>query len=158
MSAERRRHRISQILRAEGATSQEALVEALGVEGLQATQATVSRDLRAIGAVKTRAGYRLPDDLVRPDASPAGDPDTRLRGVLREHARDISPAASLVVIRTAPGHGGVIADAIDRVAPAGIVGTIAGDDTIFVATPSNAAASRLARRLLAGLEQRGATG
>lgn len=153
MSAPRRRHLIERILRREGASSQESLALALAGEGFRVTQATISRDLGAIGAVKTRSGYRLAEDLASPEAS---DAESRLRQAIREHAREITPAGTLVVIRTAPGHSGVVADALDRAAPPGVVGTIAGDDTIFIATASVHAASKLGARLNGNFDTGGA--
>jgi transcriptional regulator of arginine metabolism len=154
MSAPRRRHLIERILRREGASSQESLALALAGEGFRVTQATISRDLGALGAVKTRSGYRLPEDLASPEAL---DASAKLRAAVREHAREITPAGTLVVVRTAPGHSGVVADALDRADPAGVVGTIAGDDTIFIATASTAMARRIANDLLAQIEHAGGT-
>lgn len=145
MSTARRRHLIERILRHEGASSQESLALALAGEGFSVTQATISRDLGAIGAVKTRSGYRLAVDLNSPEAADAA---ARLGQAVREHAREITPAGTLVVIRTAPGHSGIVADALDRANPSGVVGTIAGDDTIFIATASPATARRISKELL----------
>lgn len=118
--------------------------------GHDVTQATVSRDLRAIGALKVRVdgelAYRLPDDV----PSPAGDELTarNLARVLDEFAVDIRPAGSLVIVSTPPGHAGAVARALD-LAPAGeIVGTLAGDDTVFVAAADAGSAKRLAGKWL----------
>jgi len=123
--------------------SQEALVEALAEAGEPATQATVSRDLAAIGALKGPGGYRLPDE---PASAPAAG-SAELEAAVRRHVVRIDRADSLVVVRTAPGHAGLVGAALDRWPPEGMVGTVAGDDTIFIATPSSRAASALASTL-----------
>lgn len=138
-----RRHAIlKDILSSAAASTQEALVNGLASEGIEVTQATVSRDLAAIGAVRGPDGYRLPNQ----PADKQGD-TTQLHPVLRDHVIRISPAASIVVIHTAPGHANFVASEIDAVRPAGMVGCLAGDDTIFIATPSNKAATTLAQQL-----------
>lgn len=146
MTSLRRRHLITEILRASGAASQDDLICELAARGFRAAQATVSRDLRALGAVKTPAGYRLPGDVGTEGA--ATDRGDVLRGVVRRHVASVIPAASIVVVRTAPGHAGVVADALDH-ADVGARGTIAGDDTVFAAMDSEPAAAALAAGLAA---------
>ncbi len=141
-----RRHAIlKDILSSAAASTQEALVNGLAQEGIEVTQATVSRDLAAIGAVRGPNGYRLPDAAAH-TAEKQGD-TTQLHPVLRDHVIRISPAASIVVIHTAPGHANFVASEIDAVRPPDMVGCLAGDDTIFIATPSNKAATALAQQL-----------
>jgi transcriptional regulator of arginine metabolism len=128
------------------ASSQNDIVKALVDAGHHVTQATVSRDLRDVGATKVRSGdgfvYRLPDDIPR-----SGDLVSRsLQRSLDEFAISIVAAASLVVVQTAPGHASAVARAVDMSGDPNIVGTVAGDDTIFVATPDNEAAAALAAR------------
>lgn len=140
---------LTRILRGGHAATQKEIVAALRASGHHVTQATVSRDLQEVGAAKVRVGdtleYRLPDHMPR---APGGDLMTRsLHRTLDEFALDISPAASLVVIATAPGHAAAVARAIDLAGLNDVVGTVAGDDTIFIATPSELAAVRLARSL-----------
>ena len=139
-----RRRDLVRILRTGVASSQHEIVDALRALGHQVTQATVSRDLKEVGALKVRAGdgftYRLPDDLPH---SSSGDLVSRNLGrSLAEFALDVRVAHSMVVLTTAPGHASAVARAIDLAAPGPVVGTIAGDDTIFIATsdPSTAAA------------------
>ena len=110
------------------------------------TQATVSRDLQGIGALKVRSGdhleYRLPDEIPRS----GGDLMTRnLVRTLQEFALEVKPAGSLVVVVTAPGHASAVARAIDLGGSPAVVGTVAGDDTIFVATPGTEEANDLVR-------------
>ena len=143
----KRRNDLLKILRSGSASSQEEIAEQLKAAGHDVTQATISRDLRELGAVKVRAGmdhiYRLVDDVTPGE----GDlTDTNLRRTLAQFAVDIRVAGSLVIVTTPPGHANAVARAIDLAGPAEGAGTIAGDDTIFVATTGAGAASRLARR------------
>lgn len=145
MRADRRRD-LMRILREGGASSQKEIVAALRRAGHDVTQATVSRDLREIGASKVRAErgfvYRLADDVPR---SWNGDLVARnLERSLTEFAIDVKLAHSIVVVTTAPGHASAVARAIDLAGSDSVVGTVAGDDTIFVATDSPEAARRVA--------------
>jgi transcriptional regulator of arginine metabolism len=140
-----RRQHLRDLLENAPVTSQHDLVHALAADGITVTQTTVSRDLAAIGAVKTRAGYAL-------NSAPflAGAIHTNgaaVSGALRHHAVNVAQADAMVVIRTAPGHAPLVADAMDKSVIADVVGTIAGDDTIFAATTSRTAAARVAKYL-----------
>lgn len=126
------------------ASTQKEIAHALHAAGHDVTQATVSRDLRDVGAAKVRVNgrfvYRLPDEIPR-------EGDVLALGVQRalaEFAMDVRAADNLVVVLTVPGHAGAVARAIDLAGVSGVVGTIAGDDTIFVATDGVAAARRIA--------------
>jgi transcriptional regulator of arginine metabolism len=141
-----RRRDLLRILHAGHASSQSEIADELRAAGHDVTQATVSRDLRAVGAVKVKLNggftYRLPDEIPR---SSTGDLMARnLVTTLKEFAVDVAQAASIVVVTTAPGHASAVARAIDLAGVAQVVGTIAGDDTIFVATPSKDDAELLA--------------
>lgn len=133
------------ILKAGHATTQQEIVAELQAAGHDVTQATVSRDLQEIGAVKVRVGrtleYRLPDELPRTAGSELMA--RNLQRTLRDFAIDVRTAASLVIVVTAPGHASAVARAIDLAGLEPVVGTVAGDDTIFVATPSAQEAERL---------------
>ena len=133
------------ILRAGHAATQQEIVAALRNAGHDVTQATVSRDLQEVGAVKVRVGrtleYRLPDEVVRTTGSELME--RNLRRTLQDFALEIRAAASIVVVVTAPGHASAVARAIDLAGLEPVVGTVAGDDTIFVATPSDGSARTL---------------
>lgn len=149
-----RRRDLMRILHDGTATSQQDIVTALQQAGHEVTQATVSRDLQEVGAVKVRIGdrsvYALPDDLPR---GANADLITRsLASTLSEFAIAIDKAAALVVVRTAPGHAAAVARAIDLAVLKDVIGTVAGDDTIFVATPSQTNAERLAAKWLDAAE------
>lgn len=125
-----RRETIRQLLQHRPAQTQQALVDALNQRGLVATQSSVSRDLKDLGAIKTAEGYELP-------VSTASG-DTELRGIA-EFLRSVTPAGpNLTVIRTAIGAAQRVALALDRSGWPEMVGNIGGDDTVFVATDSAA--------------------
>ena len=153
LSRAARQHRIVQILEKSAVSSQQQLVEMLADAGIEATQATVSRDLEEIGAVKVRAAggesvYAVPDlpkDRVAPEE--------HLRRVLGDWVVEVTSSSNLVVVRTPPGSAHVVASALDRAGQPEILGTVAGDDTIIVVAVEEVGGSRLAERLstLSGL-------
>jgi transcriptional regulator of arginine metabolism len=154
VSKVRRRHVIAQLLTDHAVTSQEQLSELLSAEGIEATQTTVSRDLEDIGAVKVRvpgmertvyALAELPKDNVVPTE--------HLRRVLGEWLVDVASSGNLVVLRTPPGSAHVVASALDRTSFEGVLGTVAGDDTIIVVAAAKDGGAALADRLadIAGL-------
>ncbi len=127
-----RQHRIARILEQHAVSSQAQLVDLLMEEGVVATQATVSRDLEDMGAVKVRvpggdlvyAIPELPSDQIAPE--------DHLRRVFGDWVVDVAVSMNLVVLRTPPGSAHVVASALDRAGLEEVVGTIAGDDTIMV--------------------------
>jgi transcriptional regulator of arginine metabolism len=148
-----RRRDLIRILREGSASSQKEIVRELQRAGHDVTQATVSRDLREIGASKVRSTegltYRLADDVPH---SWNGDLVARnLEFALAQFALDVKLAHSIVVVTTAPGHASAVARAIDLASTESVVGTVAGDDTIFVATESPDAAQSLAARWWDGI-------
>jgi transcriptional regulator of arginine metabolism len=138
----RRRRALSDLLRQRELSRQEELVEALRAMGHDVTQATVSRDLDQLGAVRIRKGgltrYALPDMR----AAPTGNLD-RLRALFGEWVREVVPAASLVVLKTPPGSAHLLGVALDAADLPDVAGTISGDDTLFVATSSAVTAQNL---------------
>jgi transcriptional regulator of arginine metabolism len=146
-SKEQRQRAIADLIRTAPLSSQEELAERLTRLGFAVTQATISRDIEQIGAFKVRRGgqlsYALPDQ-VHGAAGPA------LSVLLGEFARSIETAANLVVIKTPPGSAHLIGIALDQSDFPEIVGTICGDDTIFVACASARIAAALATRLRSG--------
>ena len=130
-----------EIVRSRAVRTQEELAVALAESGAEASQVTLSRDLRELGVVKTPEGYREPAAVAAPAA------EEELQRVLRTFVVSVQPAGNLVVVKTNPGGAGAVALALDRSGRSEIVGTVAGDDTIFVATPSIAAARSLTQEL-----------
>ncbi len=147
---DRRRRRVTEFIAAGGVHSQEQLRELLESEGIEATQATLSRDLRELGVVKGSEGYTLPGSG---QGLPAPRSTKELERALRDHLQTAQTAGTLVVLRTAPGHAQALAVVIDAVRLPEVVGTLAGDDTLFMATKSNTAAESLTETLseMAGL-------
>ncbi len=126
-----RHHRIQLLLSAEAISSQSQLVEALAGEGVEATQATVSRDLDELGAVKVRVAggstiYAIPE-LPTEQMAPEG----HLRRVLGEWLAEVARSGDLVVLRTPPGVAHVVGSALDRSGLENLIGTVAGDDTVL---------------------------
>ena len=151
MTRLQRQTRIKELLAESIAMTQESVVESLACAGFKVTQATVSRDLAAIGAVRAANGYMLPQTG---GIAASGD-WKRLVSVIRDHVIQVQPAAALVVLQTAPGHANFVAAEIDAARPSEMVGCIAGDDTIFIATASNEFANELASMLKSALEGNG---
>lgn len=143
MPTSRRRQLIERHLRAGPAQSQQEIARALKSHGIRTTQATISRDLVALGALKGPSGYFLGDEPEPPD--PGGG--EVVERAIADHALSVVAADSLVVIRTSPGHANLLGAAIDRRPPDGVAGCIAGDDTLFLATTSAAVARRVAAQL-----------
>lgn len=143
---ERRQKAVAELIRAHALGSQEEVATRLADLGFEVTQATVSRDLEQLGALKVRRegriSYSLPDQLSANAAVPS-----RLGSVLRDWVRAIDLAATIVVLRTPPGSAHLIGVALDEAALPEIVGTICGDDTIFAACRSAAEAEALAAKL-----------
>ncbi|MGH2769230.1 MAG: arginine repressor [Actinomycetota bacterium] len=129
MKAQRQR-RIIRILAERAVTSQHELAELLAAAGHHATQATVSRDLEELGAVKVRRNgsivYALPGEGA---VALAGEALARL---LTASITALERSGNLVVIRTPPGHANMVAGVLDRASIEGVAGTLAGDDTILV--------------------------
>jgi len=149
MADSRRRDLIARHLRTNPAQSQASLASYLREHGIKTTQATVSRDLTAMGVLKGPEGYILPNDApIAPGAAPEASVS-----VIRSHVLTAAQADSIVVLHTAPGHADVVAVELDRWPPRGVVGVIAGDDTIFLATTSKAAAQKVASTLLGMLSR-----
>lgn len=134
-----RRQTLRELLRRTPADTQQALVDALNAQGFVATQSSVSRDLREIGAVKTARGYELAVTDAAASAELAG---------ASQFIREILPAGpNLVVVKTAIGAAQRVALALDRSGWPEMIGNIGGDDTVFVATASAAGQKTLIRKI-----------
>jgi len=148
-----RQHRIARLLADHVISSQAHLVELLAAGGVVATQATVSRDLEELGAVKVRVPggdtvYAIPE-LPRDQLAP----EEHLERVLGEWVVEVAHSANLVVLRTPPGSAHVVGSALDRAGLNGMIGTVAGDDTVLVVASEGTGGVKLAKLLssLAGL-------
>jgi transcriptional regulator of arginine metabolism len=127
-----RHARIVDLLREQVVRSQTELAELLADSGVQVTQATLSRDLEELGAVKMHGGYLIPEDGNRPLRETSGQGPARLLRLLRELLTGVDASGNIAVLRTPPGAAQFLASALDRSGLTDVVGTIAGDDTIFV--------------------------
>ena len=121
--------------------NQQQLQELLASKGIEVTQATLSRDLRTLGVVKGPNGYALPS----PTTSTPQLEDSLWQTVRRELLEAVAGGAT-VVLKTRPGHANTLAIELDRARPADVLGTIAGDDTVFVAAKSQRHARTLVGR------------
>ena len=137
-----RRTQIVDLLRNEEVGTQEELRRKLARRRIHVTQATVSRDIEELGLVKTRAGYRLPET-----ADPIAPLQPTLAVVLKEFLTDARVAVNLVVLKTRPGNAHSVAVALDANPWEEVVGTLAGDDTVFVATASSRQAEVIRKRI-----------
>ena len=150
-----RRHRwIAQIIEKGHVESQEHLQALLAERSVHVAQATLSRDLRELGVVKGPGGYALPG--VTPAGAPLPAANGRaLADALRAYLLRADRGGNLVVLGTGPGHAAALALAIDRAELPGVLGTVAGDDTVFVAARTEKAAREV---LDTALEQAGLGG
>jgi transcriptional regulator of arginine metabolism len=153
MSKVQRQQSIVRLIGIHAVSNQPALVELLAQEGIRATQATVSRDLEDLGAVKVRVPggdtvYAIPE--YEPERLA---PHDQLRRVMGEWVAEVKQSANLVVLRTPPGCAHVVASALDRSGLAGLLGTVAGDDTLLCIAEERIGGPTLADSLreLAGL-------
>lgn len=149
-----RQHRITKLLETKAVGSQGHLVDLLAGEGIEATQTTVSRDLEELGAVKVRlpggeTAYALPE---LPSQQVA--PEDHLRRVLGEWVVEADYSGNLIVLRTPPGSAHVVGSALDRSGFPGVIGTVAGDDTVLVVASEASGGAAVAERLaaVAGIE------
>ncbi len=139
----RRKAVIVELVEREAITSQEQLREKLRERGIEATQATLSRDIRELGLVK-----RAVDGAYRRSGAdaPGGGGEATLRRAVEEYLRTQETIEQLLVLRTDPGQAQPLAIAIDRARLAEIAGTIGGDDTILVICRSAKDATAIAER------------
>lgn len=148
-----RQHRISRLLEEQAVSSQAQLVELLAADGIVATQATVSRDLEDLGAVKVRIpggtmAYAIPEHAKEATAF-----DDHLRRVMGEFVVDVAHSGNIVLLRSPPGSAHVVGSALDRSGLRDVLGTVAGDDTVLVVCAEGVDGVKVADQLaaLAGL-------
>ncbi len=134
MDKKRRQQKIADVIRAKRMANQTELVAELKRKGIVSTQASVSRDLGELGVVKVDGAYKLPQ--VEAGQSSLVDRLTV------DRAGD-----NLIVVRTGPGHAQMAALHIDKAKMAGIIGTVAGDDTIFIAVRSREDQNKVVRKV-----------
>jgi transcriptional regulator of arginine metabolism len=139
MTKSYRQGQILKLIRSRNISTQEDLAVALKEVGVDATQVTLSRDIREMGLVKAGDGYRALPPQQRPED---------LSAVAAEFLRDVRMAQNQIVLRTAPGHASSLAVALDSANWAEVVGTLAGDDTVLVICPDASVAEIVRIRLM----------
>lgn len=131
-SRSRRQKALADLLRVEALGSQEEVTDRLKAQGFEVTQATVSRDLVQLGAVKVKRGgaiaYALPEHIGSTDWAAA-----RLQRILAEWVQSVEAAGNLLVLKTPPGSAHLVGLALDQAQLEEVAGTICGDDTLFIA-------------------------
>jgi transcriptional regulator of arginine metabolism len=154
MTKTQRQHRIGELIDHDVLSTAAQIVARLQEEGIAATQATVTRDLQELGTVKVRDehGARRIVMAASPKLAPA--PLDHLRRMMGEWVVSVESSANLVVVRTPPGCAHVVASALDRSALRGVLGSVAGDDTVLVIAVEEHGGVALASdfRALAGLK------
>ena len=155
LSKTQRQHRIGRILNDHAVSSQAQLVDLLAEsEDITATQATVSRDLDEMGAVKVRVGGGISVYAVPEHPADQHAPEDHLRRLMGEWVVEANRSGDLVVLRTPPGSAHVVASALDRSGLGDVVGTIAGDDTLLIIIVEGLGPKVLAHIIdLAGLDE-----
>jgi len=139
MSKSYRHGQILKVIRAKHIHTQEELAHELAVHGINATQVTLSRDIRELRLVKTRDGY---GEMLAEETGP------RFATLAAELVSDVRIAQNLVVLKTSPGHANSVAVALDAEEWPEVVGTLAGDDTILVIAPDNETAEKVRQRFM----------
>lgn len=129
LSKRGRQQRILELVEEEDVRTQAALADKLARDGIDVNQSTISRDLKELGLVKRprpNGGYRY-----APPEEPTHDTERHQR-ILRELVNEIDGSGSTAVIKTDPGNAQAVAEALDQLRPEPVVGTLAGDNTLFV--------------------------
>jgi transcriptional regulator of arginine metabolism len=140
---------IQDIITSNEVSSQAEIVLLLARKGVTVTQATLSRDLEILGAVKIAKGakglgYVIPDDGT---GAPITKDASRLARAMSELAAGVDYSANIVVVRTSPGAASYLASTIDRSGLETIIGTIAGDDTVMLITRDPAGGASVCQQL-----------
>ena len=140
-----RQAQILKLIRAHAVHTQEELSAALGKVGIEVTQVTLSRDIRELGLVKAPQGYQESAQ----SAPAAPESANVLRRAVEEYVKEVRTAQNLVIIKTTRGTAAPLADALDHENWPEVAGTIAGEDTVFVAALDARRAERAREKLLA---------
>src|SRR5579859_3222033 len=151
MNIHARREEIQHIVREQPIHSQDELLAVLRKRGFRVTQPTLSRDIRELGLAKTPSGYVAPGDLATVTPIAAFTPrelrEERLEQLLRDSLIFAEAAGNLVVVKTPAAAAQPVASALDATPPEDALGTIGGDDTIFVAFRHASSAAAFARHV-----------
>jgi transcriptional regulator of arginine metabolism len=145
MTKTQRQHRISELIDREVISTAAQIVARLNAEGIAATQATVTRDLQELGTVKVRDEHGTRRIVVGTASLSNPAPLDHLRRMMGEWVVSVESSGHLVVVRTPPGCAHVVASALDRSSLEGVLGSVAGDDTILVIASEDRGGENLAR-------------
>ena len=141
----RRQKAMAELIRREALTSQEDVTARLRAQGFAVTQATVSRDLDQIGAVKVKRGgamtYALPDQIGESDWAAS-----RPQRIVADWVQSVEAAGNLLVLKTPPGSAHLVGLALDQAKLPEVAGTICGDDTLFLALRDGVVSEAMAAR------------
>jgi transcriptional regulator of arginine metabolism len=141
VSKRTRQNAILELVRRHRIESQDHLAQALHNQGFEVSQSTLSRDIRALGLVKIGNAWAVRED------APRHSTEQTLRLVLREFLVDTDGVDQFLVVKTARGTASTVADALDEARWPGVVGTIAGENTIFILCRSAATVADLRKRI-----------
>src|SRR5919197_1267422 len=139
----RLRHKaILDIIRSGSITSQEELMHGLEARHIEVSQSTLSRDIQELRLAKPGGHYAVVDSetAVKPS-------DETVRRIIREFLVDIAVAGNIVVVKTGPGHASTVSQAIDETGWSEVIGTLAGENTVFIAARSQKEGTKLERRI-----------
>lgn len=136
-----RQWKILEIVRSQAIRSQEALSACLRADNIPVTQATLSRDIRDLGLIKVRGRYQ-PSGEAQPDASSG-----LLRRTLEQYVLGAGISGNMVVVKTSPGNAHSVGVVLDAARWAEVLGTVAGDDTIFVLARDSRSGEKVFKRI-----------
>lgn len=142
MSIEKRRERIKQIISEREVNTQGELARLLSLEGFLVTQATVSRDIKELGLVKEKGKvlnyrYALAENVKKSVS------EDKILSLLNSFVKSVVTAVNMVVIKTLEGHASACGMAIDNLQINGVIGSVAGDDTLLIVTSSEESAIKV---------------
>ncbi|MHB2027539.1 MAG: arginine repressor [Acidimicrobiales bacterium] len=155
MTKTQRQHRIGELIDRNVISTAAQIVARLHEEGIAATQATVTRDLQELGTVKVRDEFGARRIVLAASPKLAPAPADHLRRMMGEWVVSVESSMNLVIVKTPPGCAHVVASALDRSALSGVLGSVAGDDTILVIAAQEHGGEKLASdfRVLAGIDE-----
>jgi len=125
----KRHKKILELIQNQDISTQEELAEVLGQEGFNVTQATVSRDIKELGLIKVSVGNDMSKYALPMEATVS---ETRLKFMIKEFVLRYDYSGNIIVIKTPPGNAQAVASVIDSAQWREVIGTVAGDDTIFL--------------------------
>ena len=136
MSIEKRRDKIRQIIREVEVNTQGELARLLTLEGFSVTQATVSRDIKELGLIKER-GKVLKYKYAEPVPTSFSVSEEKVSTLLKAFILSIKSSGNLIVVKTLEGHASACGMAIDKLSIGGVIGSVAGDDTLLIVADGN---------------------